>query len=101
MEFAAAALIILSVGLMVSSVERKLGRMERRLKRMERRLDAVVEHLGIATEERDLQQVDMLLRQGKKPQAVKLYQEITGAGPFEAAEAVKGRAAAPAPGHGA
>jgi ribosomal protein L7/L12 len=92
MEFAAAALVILVVGLMSSILERKLGRIERRLKRMELRVDAVIENLGIAVAEADLQQVDQLLAQGKKIQAIKEYRDITGVGLAEAKEAVERRA---------
>jgi ribosomal protein L7/L12 len=92
MEFAAAALVILVVGLMSSILERKLGRIERRLRRMELRVDAVIENLGIAVAEADLQQVDQLLAQGKKIQAIKEYRDITGVGLAEAKEAVERRA---------
>jgi ribosomal protein L7/L12 len=94
MELVAASLVVVAVALMLGSVERKLGRIERRLRRMELRVDAVIESLGITapTADADLQQVDLLLAQGKKVKAIKVYRDITGAGLAEAKEAVERRA---------
>lgn len=93
MEFAAAALVILAVGLMIGSVERRLRRMERRLRKVEYRIDVVSRHVGVPTNDDELQAVDLLLERGSKIKAIKLYREITGAGLAEAKEAVEQRAA--------
>ncbi|MDJ0344975.1 ribosomal protein L7/L12 [Streptomyces sp. H10-C2] len=73
-----------------SGAERRLQLMERRLERIERRQELILSHLGIAFEEvsPDLREIDELVRQGKKIQAIKVYRELTGAGLKEAKDAV-------------
>jgi hypothetical protein len=89
MEFAAAVLIILPIFLAISLT---ISGVDRKLRRLERKVDAIVEHLGIAMYEGEFQRVDMLLNQGNKIKAIKLYREITGVGLAEAKEAVERRA---------
>ena len=60
----------------------------RRLALVDRKLDAVLDHLGIEVPEPHLEQVEVLLGQGKTIQAIKAYREATGADLREAKEAV-------------
>lgn len=98
MEFVAASLVIVTVGLMLAGTERKLVRLERRLRRMELQIDAMSDELGIETAEVDFRPVDLLLAQGKKVTAIKTYRDLTGASLSEAKDAVERRASPPHPG---
>jgi ribosomal protein L7/L12 len=83
------AVILVGVAMLGSSaVDRKLSRVERRIVQLDRKLDAVLDHLGIVGSEPELDQVNALLRQGKKIQAIKVYRESTGADLKEAKDAV-------------
>jgi ribosomal protein L7/L12 len=64
-------------------------RLDRRIARIERKLDAAMDHLGIVVAEPELGQVNALLVQGKKVQAIKAYRDSTGAGLKEAKDAVE------------
>ncbi|WP_330252483.1 ribosomal protein L7/L12 [Nocardia sp. NBC_00565] len=69
-------------------------RLERKIDRLERKLDLILEHLGIPSPDASLDygEIDELLRQGKKIQAIKLYRELhTSAGLKEAKDAVEAR----------
>lgn len=75
---------------MWSAIDRKVDRVERRLKFMERRQELILTHLGIEDPTSpDLREIDALLREGKKIQAIKVYRDLTGAGLKEAKEAVE------------
>lgn len=62
-----------------------------RLARLERKLDLILEHLGAALPEEDaLQEVRDLVAAGpgNKMLAIKRYRELTGAGLYDAKQAV-------------
>lgn len=81
--------VIIVAALGWSASERRIVRMERRLGLLERKIDAVLEHLGVPIIEPGFEQVEELLRQGRKIQAIKVYRERTGAGLAEAKDAVE------------
>jgi ribosomal protein L7/L12 len=59
-----------------------------RLRAIERKLDIIMNSLGLAAEQADMEPMRDLVRQGRKIEAIKLYREQTGAGLAEAKEAV-------------
>jgi ribosomal protein L7/L12 len=68
---------------------RQVERLDRRLLRLERKLQLVLDHLGIQERGSDLErQVDELLMEGGRIQAIKAYREATGVGLQEAKNAV-------------
>ncbi|NEA55689.1 hypothetical protein G3I60_16440 [Streptomyces sp. SID13666] len=76
--------------MLFSAIERKVDRVERRIRLMERRQELILRHLGIEeVDAPDLREINELVRQGKKIQAIKAYRELTGAGLKEAKEAVE------------
>ncbi|MDF3302990.1 ribosomal protein L7/L12 [Streptomyces tropicalis] len=68
--------------------EVRSSRTDRRLERIERKLDLVLEHLGLRLEVPRVDEVQGLVREGKRIEAIKVYREATGAGLKEAKEAV-------------
>ncbi|GGM32876.1 hypothetical protein ACFQBY_07930 [Promicromonospora citrea] len=61
--------------------------------RLERKLDAVMEHLGVAEPwPAGIEEVDRLILEGKRVEAVKRYRELTGDGLLDAKNAVDRRA---------
>jgi ribosomal protein L7/L12 len=81
--------VIALVAVTASAGRREAERRQiRRLALVERKLDAVLDHLGIEVPEPHLEQVEVLLGQGKTIQAIKAYREATGADLREAKEAV-------------
>ncbi|MFF7747920.1 ribosomal protein L7/L12 [Streptomyces sp. NPDC007971] len=83
-----AALALAVVGLTLSTVSR-FARADERLARVERKLDLVIKHLDLREELPRMDEVNALVREGKKIQAIKVYREATGAGLKEAKEAVE------------
>ncbi|ANP49152.1 ribosomal protein L7/L12 [Streptomyces griseochromogenes] len=81
------ALALAVLGLTLSTVSR-FARAEQRLKRVERKLDLVMKHLDLQEEIPRMDEVNALVREGKKIQAIKVYREDTGAGLKEAKEAI-------------
>ncbi|MEU5537273.1 ribosomal protein L7/L12 [Streptomyces sp. NPDC020362] len=84
--FAALALAVL--GLALSTVSR-FTRADERLARVERKLDLIIQHMDLREELPRMDEVNALVREGKKIQAIKVYREATGAGLKEAKEAVE------------
>ncbi|MCZ4096034.1 MULTISPECIES: ribosomal protein L7/L12 [Streptomyces] len=81
---------LVGAGMLFSAIERKVDRVERRIRLMERRQELILRHLGIEeVDAPDLREINELVRQGKKIQAIKAYRELTGAGLKEAKEAVE------------
>ncbi|PXX59871.1 ribosomal L7/L12-like protein [Nocardia tenerifensis] len=81
-------------------------RLERKIDALHYKVDLILEHLGIqeppaaepvwavpppARPPQGFAEVDALLAQGKKIQAIKRYRELTGSGLKEAKDAVEGR----------
>ncbi|MEU9988512.1 ribosomal protein L7/L12 [Streptomyces sp. NPDC048045] len=82
------ALALAVLGLTFSTVSR-FTRADERLVRVERKLDLVIKHLDLRAELPRMDEVNALVREGKKIQAIKVYREATGAGLKEAKEAVE------------
>ncbi|MER0480189.1 ribosomal protein L7/L12 [Streptomyces sp. Edi2] len=67
-------------------------RQDLRLRRLERKVDLLLAHAGISEpEDPRMAELDALLAQGKKIQAIKVHREVTGSGLVEAKEAVERR----------
>lgn len=67
-------------------------RQDLRLQRLERKVDLLLAHAGISEpEDPRMAELDALLAQGKKIQAIKVHREVTGSGLVEAKEAVERR----------
>jgi ribosomal protein L7/L12 len=92
-SFLPAIAALLFVLLAVSGfADSRAKRTERRLARIERKLDVLLAHAGAAEpEDARMAEVDALLRNDKKIQAIKIYRDVTGAGLVEAKEAVERR----------
>ena len=72
----------------IGSVENRISRADRRAARIEHNLDLILGHLGLTEPEPWSDEVNALVRDGKKIQAIKVYREATGAGLKEAKDAV-------------
>lgn len=66
----------------------RIPRLEKRVARIEHKLDLILAHLGLTEPEPWSDEVNALVRDGKKIKAIKVYREATGAGLREAKEAV-------------
>ncbi|MBY8342993.1 ribosomal protein L7/L12 [Streptomyces spinosirectus] len=88
MDILGLALIILLVLFGIGSIENRISRQDRRMARVEHKLDLVLGHLGLSEPEPWSDEINALLVEGKKIQAIKVYREATGAGLKEAKEAV-------------
>ncbi|MFD8545766.1 ribosomal protein L7/L12 [Streptomyces sp. NPDC059649] len=87
------ALVVLALAIVSSSTDRRSKSLERRLARLEHKVDLLLTHAGIEEPPHPrLAEIDELLAQGKKIQAIKLHRELTGSGLAEAKEAVELRA---------
>ncbi|MFF4505465.1 ribosomal protein L7/L12 [Streptomyces sp. NPDC001401] len=73
----------------IGSIENRISRADKRVARIEHKLDLVLGHLGLTEPEPWSDEVNALVRDGKKIQAIKVYREATGAGLKEAKEAVE------------
>ncbi|MDO0937036.1 hypothetical protein QQY66_36955 [Streptomyces sp. DG2A-72] len=72
------------------TVEARVRRIDRRTAHLERKVDLLLEQLGVQDAgPAELSEVGVLVRQGKKIQAIKRYREITGADLIEAKAAVE------------
>lgn len=84
----AVAVLMLLVGM-----QTRVDKHERRMARLERRIDLIFDHLHI--EEfgaAHFQEVRMLVREGRKIEAIKLFRQLTGVGLKEAKDAVESMA---------
>jgi len=88
MDILGFSLLTLLVLFGIGSIENRVSRQDKRMARVEHKLDLVLDHLGLREREPWSDEVDALLRAGKKIQAIKVYREATGAGLKEAKEAV-------------
>jgi len=88
MDILGFSLLTLLVLFGIGSIENRVSRQDKRMARVEHKLDLVLDHLGLREREPWSDEVDALLREGKKIQAIKVYREATGAGLKEAKEAV-------------
>lgn len=89
MEIMGLLLVALVMLLGIGSIESRIKRTDLRVARVEQKLDLVLDHLGLREAEPRMDEIDALLRDGKKIQAIKTYREITGAGLKEAKDAVE------------
>ena len=89
MDILGTSLLILLVLFGIGSIENRISRADRRVARVEHKLDLILGHLGLTEPEPWSDEVNALLRDGKKIQAIKVYREATGAGLKEAKEAVE------------
>ncbi|MFI2188965.1 ribosomal protein L7/L12 [Streptomyces sioyaensis] len=86
------ALLVLAIGTVASGTDRRSKTLERRLQRLEKKVDLLLAHAGVAEpEDPRMAEIDDLLTQGKKIQAIKVHRELTGSGLAEAKEAVERR----------
>ncbi|TXC96682.1 ribosomal protein L7/L12 [Streptomyces sp. ISID311] len=86
------ALLVLAIGMVASGTDRRSKALERRLQRLEKKVDLLLAHAGVAEpEDPRMAEIDELLTQGKKIQAIKVHRELTGSGLAEAKEAVERR----------
>ncbi|MEV4239996.1 MULTISPECIES: ribosomal protein L7/L12 [unclassified Nocardia] len=69
------------------------NRLERRIDQLERKLDMIIKHLGLPSQDPAMpyDEIDELIRQGKKIHAIKLYRTLTGRGLREAKDAIEER----------
>ncbi|WP_063046734.1 ribosomal protein L7/L12 [Nocardia pseudovaccinii] len=69
------------------------NRLERRIDNLERKLDMIIKHLGLPSPDlaAPYDEIDELIRQGKKIHAIKLYRDLTGASLKDAKDAVEAR----------
>ncbi|MFF4356641.1 ribosomal protein L7/L12 [Streptomyces sp. NPDC001604] len=89
MDILGISLLTLLVLFGIGSIENRISRADRRAARIEHKLDLVLGHLGLTEPEPWSHEVNALLRDGKKIQAIKVYREATGAGLKEAKDAVE------------
>ncbi|MET7797931.1 ribosomal protein L7/L12 [Streptomyces decoyicus] len=86
------AFLVISIALVASTTDRRSKAVDRRLQRLERKVDLLLAHAGVAEpEDPKLAEIDDLLAQGKKIQAIKVHREVTGSDLVEAKEAVERR----------
>ncbi|MEY9992852.1 ribosomal protein L7/L12 [Streptomyces sp. V4I8] len=72
----------------VMTIQSRISQADRRVARVERKLDLVIDHLGLNAQDPRMGEVEALVRNDKKIQAIKVYREITGVGLKEAKDAV-------------
>ncbi|AWN27471.1 ribosomal protein L7/L12 [Streptomyces libani] len=86
------ALLVLAAIMLVSATDRRSRSLERRLRQLEGKVDLLLAHAGIQEpQDARMAEIDQLLTQGKKIQAIKVHREATGSGLAEAKEAVERR----------
>ncbi|MFI1156402.1 ribosomal protein L7/L12 [Streptomyces sioyaensis] len=86
------ALLLVSIAMVASATDRRSKTLDRRLQRLEHKVDLLLAHAGVAEpEDPRMAEIDELLTQGKKIQAIKVHRELTGSGLVEAKEAVERR----------
>ncbi|GES29769.1 ribosomal protein L7/L12 [Streptomyces angustmyceticus] len=95
MEYATliALVLLLCAGYPLAQAgDRRAKRTDLRLRRLERKVDLLLAHAGIAEpEDPRMAEIDQLLTEGKKIQAIKVHREVTGSGLVEAKEEVERR----------
>ncbi|MFG2225505.1 hypothetical protein [Streptomyces sp. NPDC048644] len=85
-------LLILAILLLISAADRRAKLQNRRIARLERKIDLLSAHTGLQEPEDPAHaEIDELLGQGKKIQAIKRHRELTGSGLAEAKTAVERR----------
>lgn len=86
------ALLLIALAMVASTTDRRSKTLDRRLQRLERKVDLLLAEAGVE-EPHDprMAEIDDLLAQGKKIQAIKVHRELTGSGLAEAKEAVERR----------
>lgn len=90
--FPGIALLVISIALVASTTDRRSKAVDRSLQRLERKVDLLLAHAGVAEpEDPKMAEIDDLLAQGKKIQAIKVHREVTGSDLVEAKEAVERR----------
>ncbi|RPF34945.1 ribosomal protein L7/L12 [Streptomyces sp. TLI_185] len=89
MDILGFSLLVLLVLFGIGSIENRISRTDRRVARIEHKLDLILGHLDLTEPEPWSDEVNALVRDGKKIQAIKVYREATGAGLKEAKEAVE------------
>ncbi|MFI9078901.1 ribosomal protein L7/L12 [Streptomyces sioyaensis] len=86
------ALLLVSIAMVASATDRRSKTLDRRLQRLEHKVDLLLAHAGIAEpEDPRMAEIDELLAQDKKIQAIKVHRQLTGSGLVEAKEAVERR----------
>ncbi|AZS72071.1 hypothetical protein DDE74_14930 [Streptomyces lydicus] len=86
------ALLVLAAIMLVSATDRRSKSLERRLRQLEGKVDLLLAHAGVEEpQDARMAEIDQLLTQGKKIQAIKVHREVTGSGLAEAKEAVERR----------
>lgn len=86
------ALVVLAIATVASNTDRRSKALDRRLQRLERKLDLLLAEAGVQEpEDPRLAEIDELLAQDKKIQAIKVHRQVTGSGLVEAKEAVERR----------
>jgi ribosomal protein L7/L12 len=86
------ALLVLAIALVAATTDRRSKTLDRRLARLERKVDLLLAHAGVEQpQDPRLAQIDDLLAQGKKIQAIKVHRELTGSDLAEAKEEVERR----------
>ncbi|MFE0192726.1 ribosomal protein L7/L12 [Streptomyces sp. NPDC059008] len=86
------ALLVLAIALVAATTDRRSKTLDRRLARLERKVDLLLAHAGVEQpQDPRMAQIDDLLAQGKKIQAIKVHRELTGSGLAEAKEEVERR----------
>ncbi|MFE0374897.1 ribosomal protein L7/L12 [Streptomyces inhibens] len=86
------ALLVIALAMVASSTDRRSKSLDRRLQRLERKVDLLLAHAGIEEpQDPRMAEIDELLRQDKKIQAIKVHRQLTGSGLAEAKEAVERR----------
>ncbi|MEV7466528.1 hypothetical protein AB0O20_08445 [Streptomyces kronopolitis] len=84
--------LLIGVYLNEQAADRRAKRLTLQLTRLERKTDLLLAHAGIPEpEDPRMAELDALLTQGKKIQAIKLHREVTGSDLVEAKEAVERR----------
>ncbi|MEV0370723.1 ribosomal protein L7/L12 [Streptomyces sp. NPDC050636] len=86
------AILIVSLAGGGADTARRTKLLDRRIQRLEHKVDLLLANLGVEEpEDSGMAEIDELLLQGKKIQAIKLHRELTGSGLVEAKEAVERR----------
>ncbi|MCR8575520.1 ribosomal protein L7/L12 [Streptomyces sp. Isolate_219] len=86
------AVLVLAAIMLVSATDRRSRSLERRLRQLEGKVDLLLAHAGVQEpQDARMAEIDQLLTQGKKIQAIKVHREVTGSGLAEAKEAVERR----------
>ncbi|WP_432140878.1 ribosomal protein L7/L12 [Streptomyces sp. bgisy084] len=85
-------LLALAAVMLISATDRRAKTLERRLHRLESKVELLLAHAGLEEPQpARMAEIDQLLSQGKKIQAIKVHREVTGSGLAEAKEAVERR----------